>query len=367
MKSIFMMVYNEISNDARVLRAARGLSGRFDVTLLAVGTLEETPIRFVPVENCTRIGGLRNYFRFTISAVRNGLKSHADIIYGHDIFSALPLLILRLFRRKARYVYDAHELFLPEPGKKFSSDDHLLYHWDAQVIHKCDLLVCAEENRGRIMWEHYGLKKAPLVIPNISYLRLSDRPLPDDLRRTLDQYAAIPAYSMVYAGGLLPDRRLDELVQAVDRLGRTYKLLLIGKGPSYDSLRELIVQTGNPQIMLLPAVSYHYLANVLKTADVGYMYYATDTLNNLYCAPNKICEYASIGLPILCNDNPSVRAILDHYTIGYCSDNIETALPYVQEHADEMRRNTAVFIRENSLEIQMQKLADAVEDAVLQR
>ena len=39
-------------------------------------------------------------------------------------------------------------------------------------------------------------------------------------------------------------------------------------------------------------------------------------LNALYCAPNKIYEYARYGVPIIGNDIPGLRSVVNEYRNG---------------------------------------------------
>jgi glycosyltransferase involved in cell wall biosynthesis len=63
-------------------------------------------------------------------------------------------------------------------------------------------------------------------------------------------------------------------------------------------------------------------------ASLGIVGYNHDSLNNLYCAPNKIYEYGSFGIPILANDVPGLTATVERYSAGVCAKSDE----------DEVRR-----------------------------
>jgi glycosyltransferase involved in cell wall biosynthesis len=56
---------------------------------------------------------------------------------------------------------------------------------------------------------------------------------------------------------------------------------------------------------------------------VGYNY---DSLNNLYCAPNKVFEYGSFGIPILANDVPGLQDTVKRYSAGMCVNAREVDL-----------------------------------------
>ena len=66
----------------------------------------------------------------------------------------------------------------------------------------------------------------------------------------------------------------------------------------------------------------------LKYAHIGLLpYYVNPTksysyqLNALYCAPNKIFEYAGFGIPMIGTDVLGLREPFERYDIGICCQN----------------------------------------------
>ncbi len=61
---------------------------------------------------------------------------------------------------------------------------------------------------------------------------------------------------------------------------------------------------------------------LIKCADIGILTYVADqgSINPVYCAPNKIWEYAKFGIPMLCNDIPGLRYTVEAYRMGRCCD-----------------------------------------------
>jgi glycosyltransferase involved in cell wall biosynthesis len=66
--------------------------------------------------------------------------------------------------------------------------------------------------------------------------------------------------------------------------------------------------------------------------------YNFDCLNNLYCAPNKIFEYGSFGIPILANDVPGLQETVRRYSAGLCvnaqESDLSEALDRIEGHYD---------------------------------
>jgi glycosyltransferase involved in cell wall biosynthesis len=57
-------------------------------------------------------------------------------------------------------------------------------------------------------------------------------------------------------------------------------------------------------------VKRHDLGNFFSKNDLGVVFYLQGcSSNEIYCAPNKLYEYISYGLPVLCSDNPSLSFV----------------------------------------------------------
>lgn len=149
MKTIFMIVYNQIENDARVQRAAISLSNNYVVNLFSVGELDSSKVKSIPSKSCKSIGGIITYIKFVVECIICAIKYKPDIIYAHDIFAALPLLVLKYLKIANKYIYDAHELFIKQKNIKLTLDGNLLYFIEGRAIKSSDLVICAHEKEER--------------------------------------------------------------------------------------------------------------------------------------------------------------------------------------------------------------------------
>lgn len=362
MKKVFMMVYNDITKDARVMRSADALAKKYDVYVYAIGTTELSGVTFIPVKNCSTIGGVKAYAKFIVGSIKEVLRLKPDLVYGHDIFSAIPFVLLKkFFYKKSKFIYDAHELFILEKNKKYGFFDRLQYKYEGKAIKTADAVICAEGQRADKMVEYHSLKQTPFVIRNISYLTQTND---DGFKNEHIDFFNIPATAVVYAGGMLAGRKLDKLVEAVNEAGKGFKLMLIGDGPAYNSLSKKISALENDNIRICKALPYAKLASALKNFDIGYLYYGTSDYNNLYCAPNKIYEYAGIGLPILANENPTVKKIMDESKLGVCTNDFVYGLKVMAEEKEKYSAGLLNFVKNNSVESEKELLCSIVNEVV---
>ncbi len=104
---------------------------------------------------------------------------------------------------------------------------------------------------------------------------------------------------------------------------------------------------------------------ITSYAHIGVANYDYSSLNNLFCAPNKIYEYAGFGIPILGNDVPGLQYTIGTARAGVCADflnrkSIIDALMEIEENYTEYSKNAVKFYESNdNLEI-MKKIVNSV-------
>lgn len=87
-----------------------------------------------------------------------------------------------------------------------------------------------------------------------------------------------------------------------------------------------------------------YLA-ITKNATMGILSYDPTSINNAYCAPNKLFEYAAYGLPMLGNDIPGLKYMLEYYHAGEIMDetsisSIKGAIRQIEGNLNNYRSNS---------------------------
>jgi glycosyltransferase involved in cell wall biosynthesis len=113
-----MAVVSDLATDARVQREAQALAvAGHDVTVVGfsysgppcdVGHLRYVKLAF-PSRASTRTRRLTGAALYIVTASLVILRHRADVYHSHNIHLALPLALSARLRR-ARFVYDAHEL-----------------------------------------------------------------------------------------------------------------------------------------------------------------------------------------------------------------------------------------------------------------
>ena len=84
-------------------------------------------------------------------------------------------------------------------------------------------------------------------------------------------------------------------------------------GRESDYLKELLIKYPDVKYLGFTVPPKHL--SIVKLADIGILTYVADSgsINPVFCAPNKIWEYAKYGIPMLCNDIPGLKYTVEYY------------------------------------------------------
>jgi glycosyltransferase involved in cell wall biosynthesis len=244
----------------------------------------------------------------------------------------------------AKLIYDAYELIIPENHCRKSWRDEFWYRMERWIVNRAVLVVAANEERARIMTEHYGLKTMPAVMRNIPV----ERPPEIGKEEIIKRYPALKKRSyeekiVLYQGDVSLSRGLDRFLAAAFCLPSNYRIVVVGDGPDLEKIKEIgqpLMRDG--RFSAIGRVPSRMLTTIASLADVGIVTYPFKGLNNIYCAPNKIFEYAQSGLPVVTSDQPPLRRMVETYKIGACVDVHNSA-----EQIAKVIQNVAVAGKES--------------------
>jgi len=318
-KRVVMIVYNEIDYDGRVQRSAVALSHNYDLTVVSIDSCRNyynenfttKAIRLPCIKNFKWI----RHFLFWLKATPIIIHLKPHICYSHDFFVAFPGLIWSYLTR-SKYVYDAHELIIPEKGKKQSKKETFFYLLEKISVNFSNLVIAANKERSNLMKEHYALKKAPLIIRNIPHA-------PEQCNENIfHEYTFLKNKDqdeiwLVYQGDINLERGIKPFMMAMQHTDRRFKLLFIGGGPDLNYIKRFVIDKQlNEKILILGKIPRDHLHLILTSCDIGIVTYPFQGLNNIYCASNKIFEYAQAGLSVLATCQPPLRSIIEKYKLG---------------------------------------------------
>ncbi|MEP9397134.1 glycosyltransferase family 4 protein [Mesorhizobium sp. KR2-14] len=279
--------------------------------------------------------GISSFEHFVLEKI---LSKSFDVLHVHD-FPLLAVAVEVKRRLGCPLVYDAHELYhaqsqLP-PAVQTSYKRR-----EAALIHKVDAAITVNEFIAGIMARDYGCA-APHVIPNAAP-RLEAAP--EDIRPLAG--LAPGTRIVLYQGWLSPERGVDVLVRAATHFPRGTSLVVVGYGAHEADLRRISAGQGTDdgRVVFLGRIEPQQLQSLTGSADLGVIPYWGIDLNNTYCSPNKLFEFAAAGLPFISNDLPFLRSITERHAFGVLVDLLspQTAASAILAILDDPQRLAAL-------------------------
>ena len=207
---------------------------------------------------------------------------------------------------------------------------------------KALLTVVPEYNRSHICRAYYGLPHMPAIIPNkpLDHPRNKDLPISDPaIAEKMARIKASGKKVLMYMGILSSERPLEPIIEAVEQLDG-YVLAVLGSRTTY---LDHLEKTMSGRFEYLGSVKPPHHLEVASHADVTYISYVANnhSINAVFCAPNKVYEFAGVGIPMLCNDNPGLKYTVEYEGMGVCvpeltTPHIAAALKQIDANAQAM-------------------------------
>lgn len=233
--------------------------------------------------------------------------------------------------------------------------------FDISCAFATSVMVECEANRARIAQEYFGLKECPLVIPNkpVHHPRTRDLPVNDEVKAVLEKVGDRPLF--LYQG-IWGKSRMDVAVilETIAKHRPQYCVLSMPGTPEVKAILEKYPNAFTVSRINAPAhlaVTSHASIGVavykLPPAGFDQKPYNLDVLNEAYCAPNKIFEYAGFGVPTLGNKVPGLIDSVEKADAGLCVDIEESAIlaaaDRLVENLAEYRCNAMRFYEETDI------------------
>ena len=189
-----------------------------------------------------------------------------------------------------------------------------------KIINKAAVVLCCEKHRAAIMRIYYKLEREPYVLPNKPYELKNDSVTLDEKYNSIIEPIK-DKFIVLYQGIVSPDRPLDKIADALKLLGDedTY-FLVLGKA-SEEYMEEL--KKHYPRTVFGGFIPSPQHLLVTQYAKIGIANYDYSCLNNLFCAPNKIYEYAKFGMPMLTSTNIGLTETVGAANAAVCVDFLD--------------------------------------------
>ena len=240
--------------------------------------------------------------------IRFILAERPDVLWLHNIEMAglVPIgWVLKKLGLIERLVWDQHEL----PDEKITNNS-ILRSIFKSALNLCDVIISANKERRVFLLQNleYGYPDRFKVIENFTDQKFYELPcgvLPKEVKSWLGSHGYILAQ-----GGGNPDRYLKKIVEAVMGIS-DIKLIVVGNYSTeqvtnlrrqYEILEEKVFFTG-----LVPQFA---LVNYIDNAMASIVLYNAEKQNYRLCAPNRLYQALSRGVPVIVGSNPPMKRLV---------------------------------------------------------
>ncbi len=331
MKSILVLVFNDLRHDARVARQIDFLSTHGPLTIVcfdAPATWSHEIMRIPRIKPGFWIRGitaalllLRAYplayrLLYGFPSLANDLRKRPfDLIVANDI-ECLPLACQ--IRQHAKILFDAHE-YAPR---------HFEDKWVWRIffqrfnVYLCrtylpqaDAMTTVGEGLATEYAKHFSVH--PEIITNANYYH-DVKPSP-----------VVPGkIRLVHHGAANPSRQLELMIRMMDFLDERFELTLIllvptlanPKTRSYlDALRASAER--NPRITFMPAVGSHEVINAIHPYDAGVFLLPPVNFNYANTLPNKFFDFIQARLMVAIGPTPEMKRLVETHDLGVVAED----------------------------------------------
>lgn len=210
--------------------------------------------------------------------------SRSDVIFHFHDFYTSPLALLGAVKSK-RVLFDAHELVWAREAHSLKY--RVLFWLQMLVIRWCDITLIVPSYERAIFLRRLCRVKMPYIASNNSA---------NSFEKTII-FAKNKPIRILYIGYLGLDRFLLEWASIIKCYPERFEFHVVGDGVCKNALEDIAAVSSN--IFIYPKQSLVGRPEFGKDFDIGLCSYDYATINNRFCAPNKLEDYTRLGLPII--------------------------------------------------------------------
>lgn len=248
------------------------------------------------------------FYRQELKKILSGISCDEVLWFGN----CESLMLLGKYLENRKFVASILELY---------DDKRWIRKLLREILPKAEAVICCEKHRAAIMKSYYSLNELPYVIPNKAYeLGLSNEYSPilhnDFLQKTTNKAAG--KIVVLYQGIISKDRPLSVVANALAKINNPNIVFwIMGSGDMQVVEETKHIYTNTEYLGYIPSPQHLF---VTAFASIGIANYDYSNLNNVFCAPNKIYEYAKFGIPMLTSDNIGLSETVGAEGAAECVD-----------------------------------------------
>lgn len=215
-------------------------------------------------------------------------------------FELYPIFLAILFKPKNFYIiYHQYEMVLPDELNKL---DRFYLRYIIKMWKKVDLAIFPEINRinyFKNIINEFRINQF-FLMPNSNNNSIING----------DTSYSKAKIRVVHIGSLGKDHHILSLLETIKELPED-KFEFYFVGNITKEVHEEISSLHLPNAFIFSQVRHNELHEIYLSADIGLILYGKETLNTTFCAPNKLYEFWSYGIPVIGDKLPGLISVFN--------------------------------------------------------
>lgn len=335
----------DIFHDSRVLKEAKSLSDQgYAVTVygfrskLKLDKQNKYNFKIITFPLISRkFRALRNISILIYIIIINfiiGLKK-AKYYHSHNTMFLVGMYLSSKIHR-GKFIYDSHEV-----QWECTKADEIL---ERMFIRKADAIICVSEGIAEEVSRRYSISIENIVV-------ISNYPYFSQYEVDLNQNIDSNNIKFIFSGGLSFEN-IENFLRAIKNINKlTVYLQIYHRGSCYEKINSLIseLNIGN-KIEFLPIVTPEKINEIISKYDVAFNLPSNphNKVAYRYSSSNKMYQYLSAGLPVLCSQ-------LEIYQKDFVENNVGISVN--ARDIESIRNGINKFIENPNMIIDMRKKA----------
>ena len=249
------------------------------------------------------------------------------LVYSFDSYGLVPGFIASRLPRRKPLLYHHLDFWGVRYGVCLGG---FITHLEKSLSRYAEIIVFPDINRAKLFQKMTGIARMPEIVMNTPLLQTQ---LPTN---TLEEFLKSKGLSaktkiILYQGSISEGNSLSETLRSMrywpeDAVfvlgGRIYEQFMVKFKNEIEKLQL------SDRIFLLPLVSHEKIFSYTVGASVGLALYNYPDINRVFVvgASNKIFIYLSMGVPVIVNDTPNFRSVLDSSVAYFVDPNSPAAI-----------------------------------------
>lgn len=359
---------------------ARGVGSMMEAFPEDAGTSDKTQLLAKP----TRIivSGLTPNLRL-FSLYRQAIKLKPDLVI---CIEPLTMIVGLYIQKKTgcKLCYDAHEYYTAAHSEKHSFPFNYIsggiYYLAEHILQeKMDLTIAVNEDIFRL-FNLKNIDQAEQVVPagadkldkylhpkNSLGIVCPNYPTGDIWKEDMTTCGIsnlLPdtVFDIIYLGSITEERGILKLLQVIDILRHKrnqFKALFVGPFVSEAFKKKfynfIMDNNLNSHVYWRDSVGHDKVCAILRQVKVGLSVLHPAYKRYKKALPLKVLEYLSVGIPVVANDFPQLKNIIDKNQVGVCvpfhrqdiADAITKLLDLNEAERDAMAKKCRTVIKEH--------------------